>query len=371
MELRGVCAACHKRYKVPHARKEWRCKVCEEPLEIVEVEEALACPACGASVGAEDKYCEACGEDLTRASGGETRPGERARRSSGERRSASAEMRAAEKRVRWIRWVLGFNIFTTGLLLLLLISAAGWSPILLLVGTVLALNFYGLVQLRRRPFPVCLTLALLSTVTTLLDLFFGAGTGGGVLGTVFYWVATYHAARWTALAREFPDLYGARKLRGEHLRTAKGGKSALAGRHRGRGRAPRDWTAIGISAGAVAVVLVVGFLMLKEPAPDDPGPTLERVRIAWNNGYEAELAGFWPAESQEKRERTFRSIRKRYEWSERFPQAEILRADEQQGEHLSATLVTEGGDVTMRFTWNGDRWEMTRLGLTQVSDWRP
>ena len=38
MSLLATCPDCHKKYRVPHADKEWRCKACDVPLELEESE---------------------------------------------------------------------------------------------------------------------------------------------------------------------------------------------------------------------------------------------------------------------------------------------------------------------------------------------
>jgi len=369
MSHRGVCPKCAKKYRVPHDRREWRCKECDVALELEPREpDGRACPACGVEVGENDRYCEECG---ARLAPGEDAAGDDAH-APGEKRAAASEMRKAEQRVRLIRAVFVANLLLLGFTFVLLFFADEVPLVpVVLVGAILALCLFGLTQLRRRPFPVTLALALLDTLALVLGLLQGQVSFLAILKTAGFWVITYQAARLTALAREFPELYAAKRMRGEHLTHERGRPGALSRKHRGTGRARRDWKALAMTA-VVAVVLVAGgTFYFAEEGPPDPGPSLERFRVAWNEGHVGELAGFSRSENQAKRERSFSNALESYEWGARFPNAETVSWEERDGSTIEVLLHTIAGDAPMRFQWERDRWVMTSLSFSGVKDWRP
>ena len=144
MALLASCPDCRKKYRVPHAEREWRCKVCDVPLELEEPEE----------------------------------PEEEApARSKAEQKVAAVKMRKAMGRVRILRAFL-FLAMLAAVVQLLIVVGFAWSGRVPLGIGALALAWcavnVGLVQLaihslERRPFPVTLSLASLATLSAAIQ----------------------------------------------------------------------------------------------------------------------------------------------------------------------------------------------------------
>jgi len=334
---------------------------------------APRCSACGEPHEAGARFCEDCGADLS--------SGERAgRRSPGEQRAAAVEMRRAVRRVGFLQAILVLYLLQclllTSILSLALLGGEPVLPAFLVSGLLLSLSVLGLVLVRRRPFPIALTMALIESLSFVLMLGFGGASywalGWSALRVALMWGATFQAARLTGLAREFPDLYQSRRLRGEHLgpRGRTQGES-LSGKHKGRGTRTRDRSGLWFAVGGVALAGVVAFFLMRPPSLPDPMPSVEGFRSAWNGGDVAAMASYTRADRQARRRRIFVKAQESYEWGDVFPEAEELEVTGDSRGDLKVVMHTVGGDVPMQFEWQNERWELTSLSFKGVKDWRP
>lgn len=389
MTLRAHCSACNKAYRVPHDRKPWSCKACGETLELEadsdaapvsvegpepEREAAPACSACGTPHGPDARFCEDCGVDL--ASGRRW-----LRQAPGEQRAAATEMRRAVRRVGFLRAVLVLYVIQ-GVLLTGLSAVAvfrGGEPLLLALFfsvTLLVLSVLGLLFVNRRPFPIALAMALIDTLSLALAFAFNDvslwGAAWGLVRVALMWGATYQAARLTALAREFPDLYQSRRLRGEHLGArGRGEGESLSRKHKGRGARTRDRSGLWLALGGVVVAALAAFFLLRPPGLPDPLPSVEGFRTAWNAGDVEAMAGFTRADRQARRRRIFESAKETYEWGDVFPEAGEFDVTREERGDVRVVMTTVGGDVPMQFEWQNERWELTSLSFKGVRAWRP
>ena len=236
-------------------------------------------------------------------------------------------------------------------------------------------------QLERNPFPISLAIALLQTLNFTIGILGKAGVaqviGAGIWALVF-WGVTAKCATLSRLAREFPDLYLSKRLRGKHLEQGAKLKpdDSIGRRHRreNRSRSRRSALPFVLILGGIAGVIGAFFLLSRPAGPADPTPVLEDVRRAWNRGDCGALAGFWPPHLQEKREASFKRALERYEWGVRFPEASSITFDEAEIEEarITATLETLGGAVPTIFGWDEvDGWVMRSIRFEDVKDWRP
>jgi hypothetical protein len=379
MSLLATCDPCSKSYRVPHANKEWHCKVCKRVLRLEKEEEedeeagddANVCVSCDAENDPEAKYCEECGAPL-RDGLPELAPGEKKR--------AAQLMRTAMKRVKVLR--LFFIVGSVGqsliLLLLLALLLAGELDVpsavigIAVSGTMLGILIWGLRNLERKPFPITLTLALLQTLNLIISLFTGplAGAIAPSVGALFYWTATLYGARLARLSKEYPDLYFSKKMRGERNVRAKGDRTQ-------RGKGKRDssgvgkWIAIGV---VVVIIAVVGFLKFGKSLvgrPDDPEPTVEAFALAWNEGDVGALGEMTRADSREKLEQSLRTVQKRYDWGAQLPPVSAYEFDPDAKSRLEVVFDTEVGELPVSFRWEGGAWRWTGMSFTGVKDWRP
>jgi len=382
MAIRAECPGCKKRYRVPHANKDWQCKVCESVLVLGEEEEAKAedepatrdCPECGLINAATAHFCEECGQSL---GGGEEQAAERQKH---EEKAASAEMKKASVSIRRVLNFLRFALCMHGLRLggsmLGIINSrasiefdmANEVLSLVLVGFDVGLLVFVIYQLPRRPFPAALTLAVVSTVSAAFILVSADLPDGGVLilipfalfWPVVYWIVTMKAAALTRLAKEYPDLFLSRQLHGD--------KKSATGRSRRRAKqeSKPPYIALGVIVLAVMAVGVMGILN----SPDSPEPALDSIRQAWNERDFDALAGFVKPSSREKWVKSLETVTRKYEWGEEWPEAGSYEYEVRK-ETVYVDLQTEAGEVPFRLNWtDDDQWVLSAMSFSDVKDWK-
>ena len=382
MPIRAECPGCKKRYRVPHANKDWQCKVCESVLVLGEEAEEAAeagpatrdCPECGLINPATAHFCEECGASL---GGGEEKAAEREKH---EEKAASAEMKKASVSIRRVRNFLLFALCMRGLRLggsmLGIINSRASIEFdmvsevltLALVGFDVGLLVFVIYQLPRRPFPAALTLAVVSTLGAAFTLISSGLTDGSILilvpfalfWPVVYWIVTMKAAALTRLAKEYPDLFLSRQLHGDKKSTI--GRS----RRRGKQESKPPYIALGVIALAVMAVGVMGILN----SPDSPEPALDSISQAWNERDFDALADFVKPTSREKWIKSLETVPKKYEWGDEWPEAATYEYEIRK-ETVYVDMETEAGQVPFRLNWtDDDRWVLSAMSFSDVKDWK-
>ncbi|MCB9914707.1 MAG: zinc ribbon domain-containing protein [Planctomycetes bacterium] len=382
MSIAAVCPQCAKRYRVPHAERAWSCKACGAALELAHDEaesdagdEAPSCPSCGAEASPADAFCEACGHALSGSS-------ETARRA--EAKVAGAEMRKAMKRVRTLKTMLWVSLLFSVFQLLVLVLAsfrpeadAGTMALLLgLVGAICLLNLVAVYKVESHPLPVVLGVAALKTVDTSLLLMGGIVNLVSIGVTAWLWAAVVAAARLSRLAKEHPDLYLSRRMRGEldthRDRLAQG--SSVGRRHRDRARSRDRGGALRLVAIGVALVALLGagFWGLRSATgPTSPAAMLEDFRDAWNRADTAAVGAFAASANRDKWTSNVEKLQERYAWGDALPPLERVEVELFDGAAARAKLHGPAGALGVRLTWEEERWCLASLDLRSVKDWRP
>jgi len=347
MSLLATCPECRKSYSVPHADREWRCQACDAPLVHSE-------PDGAATAGAEPS--------LERAM----------------ERIAGAKMRDAMRQVRYLRVFLYLAMFGAATQLLGAVVIA-WSGRVTpgeaalqlglgagLVGLVLAAVY----RLERSPFPVALTMALLQTLVAALALLSGKGWLFPCFWAADFWVATYFAARVTRLAREHPDLYLARRMRGRPSKRS-AGRRARALEARDVTRRRRGTVAIFAGFALLTAVGFGGIFYSESKRRPEPTQAIEAFVEAWNRADLDALARQAPRDAQGTRAAKLARIGERYGWGERLPAISGHDLEEPRHDRLKVRFVTEGGPLEVDFLWDDGRWAADAMDFRGVKDWRP
>lgn len=389
MTIAAICPDCGKRFRVPHARKEWHCKACDgvlvlepphepEPEDKVETEAELDrttdCPACGAKTPLAARFCEACGAEF-----GATKP----KRRKSERSEVRGEMRSARKALNFAR---GFLNYIVAFRLLALIApvvvlwrfatAVGGDYLgpaldIGLAGVEICLLLLVVAQFERRPFPAALTLALYATVSRIAYIAFIYQEGTALpfvrvavipVTLVFlalYWWVTFRAARLTRLAEEYPDLLMSRAMRGDTSRS-------IRARHQNTKPSKVPYILMGVVLTAVGAVLTLAI----SKRPGDPEPSLAAIMEAWNERDVPGMAAFVREESRESWIKSLERVDDVYGWGDEWPIAGDALY-EVSGGYLSVELLTEAGRVPFRMEWEAGRgWRMNRMSFSEVRHWK-
>ena len=271
-----------------------------------------------------------------------------------ERRQAAADLRAGHRALFAVRSLLTVRLVAG--VLISLVQPIGWIPT--------AACAAALFLLRHRPFEAVLGVTLLDLA--LLAVHGEVPRTGPMLTHLGLWAATQQAWKLDRARRAHPDLYGARKLRGEHL-TGDVPLDPISERRRGR-RSRGDSGALGWALGAAVLAGAGLWWTLREPGPSDPGEDLERFREAWNTSSAEDMAAFARPESRSKFERSFLKAERKYGWEEGFPEAAAVEAGASQGERLEAVLHTEDGEVGLKLRWSEAGWQLSGVDFSAVAD---
>jgi len=399
MSLLARCPSCVKTYRVPHDRKEWHCKSCQGVLEL-ELEatepalpEGVACAACGAISFDAQTFCEECGQALDSAPGEAPR---RARRQ--DEKQASAEMRRAFKKISYLKMWLTFNFWGScllgvGVLLILFLVEfeLGVKIVMVVAQTISIALAYAAVRLvERNPFPVITALAGLQTLSAVWSFYDEGPFVFGAIWAAFLWMLAGLAAQVTRLAKQYPDLYLSRRMRGEHL-TA-GGKGDPGSSGAGRRSAVRRANEIkqkrksmlimgGAVLALVALVLVFDARNKSGATParasnrttslPSPEAAIERFRSAWNAGDIPAMVAEAKPSLASKLERALKSLGKRYDWGTRFPPLGDADWQEATATSLRVYYSTDVGEFPVRFSLLDGRWVLRTITTSEIKDWRP
>ena len=236
MSLRATCQECSKAYKVPHDRKEWRCKACDTALVIeggtADTGESgggeagagegagmgeTSCGECGALNFGDGAFCEECGEPL----------GERRAEGSGlTRKEAAIDMRKSMKRIRRLKSWVGLNLIlsvlgTLGVIGMLMaaddLSLGQVAFLCVLQFLFLGLSYAAYRFIDRKPFPIIIGLAAIQTLSVIWQYVDESPWIPSLIWAVLLWWLVVDAAYITQLAKDHPDLYLSRRMRGEHI----------------------------------------------------------------------------------------------------------------------------------------------------------
>jgi hypothetical protein len=374
MSQLAVCPACDKRYRVPDHVAAARCKVCRAPLEFEESaapeeEPDGGCPSCGAAVEPGAAFCAGCGEALS----ADAPPSSR-----GEKRLAAAQMSKAMGRVERLKLFLAFGLAMQCFALLVLVaflllsdevSAIAFFVVAITV-SMIGLLIYGLRTLERRPFLITLSLALLQTLNVALGFLSGAIPVFPLLLALYFWTATASAAQVERIAREHPDLFLARRMRGETRQGSAGRRQRQIERDR-KAAARRKWVVLGAVGGVLALIGVGAKVVSMLPEEQVPTAVVEGFRDAWNQADVAGLGYFAGQDNRARLERGMGVVMKRYEWAERLPNIESFELGASEGLSQRVRYVTEAGAVPVGFRKEGDRWTWRSVDFRDVKHWRP
>ncbi|MFT4540439.1 MAG: hypothetical protein ACI835_002890 [Planctomycetota bacterium] len=381
MPLPATCPECHKRFRVPHDRKEWKCKDCDVVLEL-EAEDEVSCPECDAPIEAGAHFCEGCGASL---GGGDEKA---AKRKKAEEVDAGVQMREARKVIvrlqRWLSVVLVFRIL--GLASAIFVVFAALSPtggdmglavlVLGLVGLDLGLLILVRSQLSKRPFPAALTLASIATLTLLLNVFTLEAEGLALLislGIValfpaFYWYVVLKAAMLTRLAEEFPDLFLSKRMRGEHDHRTSGGRGSVNQHSRERIKRDRKPPYVILSVLGVLLITVIVYGLMNRPS--SPEEVLDSISQAWNEKDFNAVSNFVASESREKWVRNLEKAPKIYDWGDDWP-AVLEYSYEVDEDVVSVDFLTEAGSLPFKMRWSREsEWTLYQMSFRDVKDWK-
>lgn len=401
MSFIAACPDCNKRYNVPHSDKPWHCKVCDCELVIDEdavggenpenetCAEGVDCPDCGAPQDAGRHFCGECGADL---GGGEQLSEGRKRL---ERKERGKVLRRAANPIGKLRNILQASAVLLAMFFLVAVlgayGARGGSesgPMLLISGALgvqLVLLIVVIKQLDRRPLPAVLILSVFQTV--FFAIFFGGSLVTALLGdgdlsivgmvflciTIFYWSVTVRVAALSKLLKENPDMYAARRMRGEtkHLQQ-RGGEART--RHKARSRSKTPWIAIG--SGVAVIALGIGGCMWSEhhskpkPSPEATSPTaaIAAFQVAWNTSDVEELTKDLQAERQVKWTEIFNRNAKSYSFGPDWPAIVDSSITVQTKNRVTIEFTTERGPLIVKFRWEGhDDWEISAISYVQLN----
>lgn len=387
MSLRATCTECNKTYRVPHADRAWHCKVCKSTLEIEAVEAApqeTECPSCGALFFSEETFCAECGETLVS-------PQKAKDTKKKARQVATKESRLTMRRVERLKTWVTANLVITGLwsVLVFALIYALRSPLLeTLLGIGIQLVILGLAVLsrvfvQRRPFPVMLILASFSTLSTLFGLLVSLAVpeltiifSGRAVFTLVTWFLTFEAAQVSRILRQNPDMYLAKKLRGEHRAHADDDDATMSDvrrktRAREQAKQRQFWTRIAYAGAAVLVLAFGGFAYKVIAAPPSPEAALEEFRQNWNSVDREALVASALETKRPSLERSFRLIKTRYEWGEQLPALEKAEWKQSKPEKVRAYFSSQGARLRIDMVYSDGRWQLDQINPGELKHWRP
>ena len=377
MPVLANCTICSKSYRVPHKDKDWHCKVCREVLVFADEPEAAPksteCSSCGALFFGEESFCEECGEDLTQTVASKKE----------DTRLAGAEMRRATKRVArlksWITYNLVMSVLTSIAVAAIVMIGdldPGMNLVLILVQSLsLGLAIFSRVFYERRPFPIVVSLAALQTLFAILALVAGERWIPIAAWAAGLWLLSLDAAQVTRLARQYPDLYLSRRMRGEHLTSKDGSPSESRAQRRIREDARRAskklWIRIGVASATVFIALVSFAAYKISTAPPSPEAAIARFQKAWN----AEDLNSVIAEATDSHEaslgRSLQKMVKRYEWGDQLPHLDSSGWKERGPGKARAKYEGEAGVLVILLEFEQGRWGFIAIDARDVKTWRP
>ncbi len=331
------------------------------------------CPSCGALFFGKETFCVECGESLAASKADNEE----------DRRQAAAEMRRATKRVSRLKllvtWNLVMSVLATPAVILIVVAGEfSRGMAFFLIGlqlVVLTLAILCRVFFDRRPFAIILTLASVQTLSAILALIQGTNWIGSAVWAFLLWGLSTDAAQVARLARQYPDLYLSRRMRGEHLSAKDGGRSESPAQRRirmDRARASRKlWTWVGIGAGTVVVAVIAFFGYKSATAPPPPDDAIARFQAAWNAD---DVEALYPqalSRNREKWRKQFAIVGRRNDWGDQLPPIETAEVRLRGVDRASVTFEGEGGWFVVHFGFKEERWGFTGIDLKHVKTWRP
>ena len=200
------CLDCNKSYRVPHDQKTWSCKRCGGDLDLTPEEPETP----GASHDGEGTSPE---PDEVRAT--------RQKRTRNRRAIQDVSRPLIILKIALLLGIAGYGLMLIGVLVNLLDQRARWdrfdtgdwvgvAVILGIIAVPLGASIAGLVYLRRYPYPVALTMAILATLNVLFSEGLGERVWGG-LWALALWYCVGQAKKIRQLQRN--DRVLRRKIR--------------------------------------------------------------------------------------------------------------------------------------------------------------
>lgn len=372
--VKGQCADCGARFRIPDPTRVYPCKKCGgevRALDLIdELDELVECPSCGADNEGPAQFCDACGEPLSEAA--------RADRED-ERRTANADLRLARRRVGQLKFffrLFGVIALVVALLILSVALAATGGAVDLggevVDAKLLWLSFaiqmsvavvllVASVRIERKPFFWALIVAALQTVDVALGVLVGSPSIFGILLAVLYWGGVAAVAPVERIIEEHPDLAGARRFRGE----VKKRSGTVRARHQGRKKG--EWGPRLIAIGGVAALLAVlgvGYSMSqRKPGVDD---TIESFLVDWRESGLPELAEYFEPDEREAYRDAFVLDTEVRGWTSSAPGPgrEVDRVPRGEGA-VSVSHAFEGAVATSHWQYDtrAGEWYLKRLDL--------
>jgi len=292
-------------------------------------------------------------------------------------------MRRATKRVSRLKGFVTLNLVMSALMapvviLIVIASELSLGMSVFLIGlqlVALALAIFCRVFFDRRPFPIILTLASLQTLSAILAVIQGTNWIGSAVWAFALWGLSADAAQVARLARQYPDLYLSKRMRGEHLSSkgAKRSESAAQRRIRmDRARASRRlWTWIGVGVGTVVVGVIAFFGYKIATAPPPPDAAIERFQAAWNADDVEKIIAVSTSDRRTKMRKFLAAANRRHDWENQLPSLVTADWELKAPDRVQVYLDGEAGIVTAQFKYVEKRWGLIGLDLRRVKTWRP
>jgi len=356
---RGRCESCGKAFRVADGARSPKCKDCGGKVALIEEETRAENPSPPPDPG----------EAIEQGLAAET----------GRRLDASRKLGRARRAIGTLRAFYAVNAFVAGAVTLFFILAllsvpedsidaevsAGLIGAAALMVVIFGVMVAGAVLVARQPRVWSIVIASLFTVSALLDAIGGSSTvvmGINGFWTICLWAAVAVAFRMSALIEQHPDLWIAKRLRGER-EAVRGG--AVYAKSRASGREARSRTLKRVLLfGTAGVVGFVGvYFALKTLAGGTGGgpvsiadappfePVAARFAEAWNASRHAAITDFCRAESRERMARSFRRICERRNWDETLPRVGVPTLQEGKGAVMNAVFPLESGGAWVKTTW--------------------
>lgn len=293
--------------------------------------------------------------------------------------------RAIGYALRALRALRGIFIADCLVLLLLMLGhrALGNTDLALAAGVLAVLTGTGAFLVVRQPLPWAVGVALLHTAQELWLLL------RGVTGLVHHvsfalmvllWCVVKVAVTTQGMLREHPDLWIARRLRGEGR-----DPSTMGSRWRDRAGKASDAALVRmvVIAGGVIVALAAVVWVLRESKPEHgtaPGPggstirleaptealdpRLEAWALAWQRGTLPEIGAFLAADVRERKLSALGRLFRRHDWQERRPGLTLKSRSGPTPAQVAVFWELEGEARTLQTDWQFEKGAWTLLDLT-------
>ncbi len=293
--------------------------------------------------------------------------------------------RAVGYALRGLKALRAFFIVDALLLLLLMLGhrALGNADLALAAGVLAVLSCLGAFLVVRQPLPWTVGLALLHTgqeVWILLKGVTGLTHHVSLALMVLLWCVVKMAVSMQRVLKAHPDLWIARRLRGEGR-----DPSTMGSRWRDRAGKASDAALVRmvVIAGVVIMALAAVVWVLRESKPEHaaaPGPgggtiqlgtptepldpRLEAWALAWQRGTLPEIGAFLAADVRERKLSALGRLFRRHEWQEQRPALTLKTRSGPTPAQVAVFWTLEGEERTLQTDWQFEKGAWALLDLT-------